>query len=143
MIIFWLSQDSSVTPPVCLTAFAAAAIAKSPPMATGFTAWRLAKGLYIVPLLFAYTPFLNADLWTDFQIAFFAAFGIYALAAASELWMEARLPIPMAVLLAATGAALLWPTSMWINFAGLAIFLAIFAHNIWQDRRASRVAIHA
>jgi TRAP-type uncharacterized transport system fused permease subunit len=112
-------------------------------MATGFTAWRLAKGLYIVPLLFAYTPFLNTDLWTDFQIAFFAAFGIYALAAASELWMEARLPIPMAILLAATGAALLWPTSMWINFAGLAIFLAIFAHNIWQDRRATRVAAHA
>ena len=27
LIIFWLSQDSSVTPPVCLTAFAAAAIA--------------------------------------------------------------------------------------------------------------------
>ena len=35
MIIFWLSQDSNVTPPVCLTAFTAAAIAKSPPMATG------------------------------------------------------------------------------------------------------------
>ena len=26
MIIFWLSQDSNVTPPVCLTAFAAAAM---------------------------------------------------------------------------------------------------------------------
>ncbi len=141
MIIFWLSQDSSVTPPVCLTAFAAAAIARSPPMATGFTSWRLAKGLYIVPLLFAYTPFLNADLWTDFQIAFFAAFGIYALAAASELWMEARLPIPVAVLLAGTGVALLWPTSMLINFAGLAIFLAIFAHNLWQDRRTKRIAV--
>lgn len=30
MIIFWLSQDSNVTPPVCLTAFAAAAIAGTP-----------------------------------------------------------------------------------------------------------------
>jgi hypothetical protein len=29
---------------------------------------------------------------------------------------------------------------MWINFAGLAVFSAIFAHNIWQDRRARRVA---
>lgn len=28
LIIFWLSQDSNVTPPVCLTAFAAATIAK-------------------------------------------------------------------------------------------------------------------
>ena len=49
MIIFWLSQDSNVTPPVCLTAFAAAAIAKTPPMKTGLMAWKIAKGLYIVP----------------------------------------------------------------------------------------------
>jgi len=140
MIIFWLSQDSSVTPPVCLTAFAAAAIARTPPMATGFTSWRLAKGLYIVPLLFAYTPFLNADLWTDLQISFFAAFGIYALAAATERWMEARLPLPLAAVLFAVGVALLWPTDLVVNLVGLAIFLAIFAHNVWQDRRASRVA---
>ncbi|MCL4800221.1 MAG: TRAP transporter fused permease subunit [Burkholderiales bacterium] len=140
MIIFWLSQDSSVTPPVCLTAFAAAAIAKTPPMATGFTSWRLAKGLYIVPLLFAYTPFLNADLWTDLQISFFAAFGIYALAASTERWMEARLPLPLAAVLFAVGVALLWPTDLLVNFAGLAIFLAIFAHNLWQDRRGARAA---
>lgn len=44
MVIFWLSQDSNVTPPVCLTAFAAAAIARTPPMRTGFTAWKIAKG---------------------------------------------------------------------------------------------------
>ena len=55
LIIFWLSQDSNVTPPVCLAAFAAAGIAGSRPMATGFESWKIAKGLYIVPLLFAYT----------------------------------------------------------------------------------------
>ena len=60
LIIFWLSQDSNVTPPVCLTAFTAAAIAKTPPMATGVTSWKVAKGLYLVPLLFAYTPLIGA-----------------------------------------------------------------------------------
>jgi TRAP-type uncharacterized transport system fused permease subunit len=59
MIIFWLSQDSNVTPPVCLTAFAAAAIAKTPPMATGVMSWKLAKGLYLVPVLIAYTNFIG------------------------------------------------------------------------------------
>lgn len=62
MIIFWLSQDSNVTPPVCLTAFTAAAIAKSPPMATGVQSWKIAKGLYLVPIVFAYTPFLYGSL---------------------------------------------------------------------------------
>jgi TRAP-type uncharacterized transport system fused permease subunit len=27
-------------------------------METGFTSWKLAKGLYIIPFLFAYTPLL-------------------------------------------------------------------------------------
>ena len=35
LIVFWLSQDSNVTPPVCLASFTAAGIAGSPPMATG------------------------------------------------------------------------------------------------------------
>ncbi len=78
MIIFWLSQDSNVTPPVCLAAFAAAAIARTPPMATGLMAWKIAKGLYIVPLLFAYTPFLAGDALAALAIFAFAAAGIYA-----------------------------------------------------------------
>lgn len=44
LIIFWLSQDSNITPPVCLAAFAAAGIAGTKPMATGLTSWKLAKG---------------------------------------------------------------------------------------------------
>ena len=53
LVIFWLSQDSNVTPPVSLVAFTAAAIAGAPPMQTGLTAWKIAKGLYLVPALFA------------------------------------------------------------------------------------------
>jgi TRAP transporter 4TM/12TM fusion protein len=58
MIIFWYSQDANVTPPVCLAAFSAAGVAGSKPMRTGFASWKLAKGLYIIPFLFAYTPLL-------------------------------------------------------------------------------------
>jgi len=78
LIVFWLSQDSNVTPPVCLAAFTAAGIAKSPPMATGVEAWKIAKGLYIVPLLFAFTPLIGGDLFTVLRIGVFSLFGIYA-----------------------------------------------------------------
>ncbi len=64
LIIFWLSQDSNVTPPVCLAAFTAATLAGSRPMATGLTAWKVAKGLYVVPVLMAYQPFVGAG-WAD------------------------------------------------------------------------------
>jgi TRAP transporter 4TM/12TM fusion protein len=135
MIIFWLSQDSNVTPPVCLTAFAAAAIAETGPMATGLTAWKIAKGLYIVPLLFAYTPFLAGDFWLSLWIFAFGTVGIYALTAAISGWMEAPISWPERVLLAATGTALLWPTGPTVNVPGFVFFLALFAFNLWRGRR--------
>lgn len=79
MVIFWLSQDSNVTPPVCLTAFTAAAIAKSPPMATGIQSWKIAKGLYLVPLLFAYTPFLYGTLLQQITIFVLSLIAVYFL----------------------------------------------------------------
>jgi TRAP transporter 4TM/12TM fusion protein len=56
MIVYWYSQDSNITPPVCVAAYAGAAIAGSDPWKTGWTAFKYAKLLYIVPLLFAFTP---------------------------------------------------------------------------------------
>jgi TRAP-type uncharacterized transport system fused permease subunit len=132
MIIFWLSQDSNVTPPVCLTAFAAAAIADTKPMMTGLMAWKIAKGLYIVPLLFAYTPFLAGDFWLSLWIFAFGTVGIYALTAAISGWMEARASWLERALLAATGTALLWPTGPTVNVPGFILFLALFAFNLWR-----------
>ena len=58
LIIFWLSQDSNITPPVALGAYAGAAIARADPWKTGWTCFKFAKLLYIMPLLFAYTHIL-------------------------------------------------------------------------------------
>jgi TRAP transporter 4TM/12TM fusion protein len=136
MCIFWLAQDSNITPPVCITAFAAAAIADTPPMATGFTAWMIAKGLYIMPLLFAYTPFLAGDFWLSLWIFAFGTVGIYALTAAISGWMEAPLSWLERILLAATGIALLWPTGPIVNVPGFLFFLALFAFNLWRGRKS-------
>lgn len=127
MIIFWLSQDSNVTPPVCLTAFAAAAIAKTPPMRTGLTAWKLAKGLYIVPLLMAYTPLIGGDSETLLRLTIFAIFGMYALVAAMEGYLEDKLSIPMRALALVASILMLWPHfEIWLQLIGLAIFIVLF-----------------
>jgi TRAP transporter 4TM/12TM fusion protein len=125
MIIFWLSQDSNVTPPVCLATFAAATIAKSPPMRTGFTAWKLAKGIYIVPLLFAYTPFLHGDWETAFMIFAFAALGLYAFAGAMEGYLEGPVSWRLRPLLVVAGAALLWPELDLLLRAGAVLLLLV------------------
>lgn len=130
MIIFWLSQDSNVTPPVCLAAFTAAAIAKAPAMKTGFYSWKIAKGLYFVPLLFAYTPFLSGDWPVMIEIFIFAIFGLWAISAAIEGYWENKLNIIMRVVVLAVGASLLWPLDRSFHIVGLVAFFALLWWNI-------------
>jgi TRAP transporter 4TM/12TM fusion protein len=55
MIVYWFSQDSNITPPVCVAAYAGAAIAGADPWKTGWTSFKFAKFLYVGPFLFAYS----------------------------------------------------------------------------------------
>jgi TRAP transporter 4TM/12TM fusion protein len=56
MIVYWLSQDSNITPPVCIAAFAGATIAKANMWKTAFSAFKFAKFLYLGAFLFGYVP---------------------------------------------------------------------------------------
>ncbi|KJS32899.1 MAG: C4-dicarboxylate ABC transporter permease [Desulfatitalea sp. BRH_c12] len=56
MIVYWFSQDSNITPPVCVAAYAGAAIAGADPWKTGWTSFKFAKMLYMGPFLFAFSP---------------------------------------------------------------------------------------
>ncbi|WP_417226215.1 TRAP transporter permease [Amphritea sp.] len=144
MIIFWLSQDSNVTPPVCLTAFAAAAIAKTPPMATGFTAWKIAKGLYIVPLLFAYTNFIGGTTAEVMSIFFFSVFGIYALVGFMEGYLESPLNLLLRLISGVAGMLMLWPHGEWmISTVGLLVFLALFIYSRYNRKAEDGVAVTA
>jgi TRAP-type uncharacterized transport system fused permease subunit len=61
MIVYWLSQDSNITPPVCIAAFAGATIAKANMWRTALSAFKFAKFLYLGPLLFGYVPGFSLD----------------------------------------------------------------------------------
>jgi len=68
MFVFYFGVLADVTPPVALAAFAAAGIARSEPMRTGMTAFRLSMGKAVMPFAFVYSPVLlliNFN-WPDF-----------------------------------------------------------------------------
>ena len=69
--VFYYGVLADVTPPVALAAFAAAGIARSEPMRTGATAFRLSMGKALVPFAFVYSPvLLLIDFtWSGFLIA--------------------------------------------------------------------------
>ena len=58
MFIFYFSCFSSVTPPVALASYAAAGLAGTNPMTTGWKAFRLALVAFICPYFFVYSPAL-------------------------------------------------------------------------------------
>lgn len=143
LIVFWLSQDSNVTPPVALAAFTGAAIAGTKPMETGFQAWKMAKGLYIVPLLFAYTKFIGGTWLGDLEIFFFAFFGLYALAAALEGFMEAKLGWGRRLLSFGCAVILLWPATWWVHMSGVVVLMLLFMQSFRTSRRSSLHAVSA
>ncbi len=139
MIIFWLSQDSNVTPPVALAAFTAAAIARAPAMATGVASWKLAKGLYIVPVLFAYTPFLSGDWPAMLQVFGFAVVGVYGLSAALQGCMERPFGLIVRAFCVAAGLAALWPEALLVNIVGAVAVLALLVWNVRELREKGPV----
>ena len=104
-------------------------------MATGFQSWKLAKGLYIIPLLFAYTPFIGGSWIDDFTIFFFSLFGLYAFAAGLEGFMEAKLNVLMRLLSLGCALALLWPAPWFVHAVGLAVLVMLFLASFRSSRR--------
>ena len=127
MIVFWYSQDANVTPPVSLASFAGAAVANANPMQTAFTSWKLAKGLYIIPIIMAYRPLLgigeNYELlnWEVGIAVLVTTLGLVAFASALERYFFRKATWLETGLFWLAAAALLWP-EYWADAVGLLIF---------------------
>jgi len=138
LIIFWLSQDSNVTPPVCLASFAAAGIAGTRPMATGLTSWKVAKGLYLVPVLFAYSPLISGTWPERIEVFIWSCMGLYALAGVLQWHLEAKINVLIAGLLLVSAGLLMWtPFPIIFHIIGAAILVAIV---IMQNRSSASIA---
>ena len=144
MIVYWLSQDSNITPPVCLGAYVAASIAVADPWKTGWASFRFAKMLYIMPLLFAYTPILltgsvEGALWvmltaTVGTIAF-AGWTIGWLHRGTTRWEWILLGLISLLCFLPADAEIAGGASGWqMNIAGM---FGLLGFTLWQ-RRTSR-----
>ena len=141
LVVFWYSQDSNVTPPVALAAYAGAGIAGADPMKTSFQAWKFAKGLYLIPLFMVYNQELvlwegvplGWIVWT--VITSFAA--LWAFAATLEGYLFTYM-MPISRLLAAAGTvAIFWPDHR-VEAVGLALILLVLTINWLKLRRERR-----
>ena len=72
MFVLYYGVVSEITPPVCTSAYAAAAIANSNPFRTGMSAFTLGLGKVVAPMAFVYAPVLLFVSSTGFDLTEFA-----------------------------------------------------------------------
>ena len=136
LVVFWYSQDSNVTPPVALAAFAGAGIANANPMQTGFQAWKFAKGLYLIPLFLVYNPEMVVGgplpyvIWTVLT----ALVALFAFAAALEGYMFTRMGW-FSRLLVGAGLVMIFYPLFAVEVLGMAVMLLVLAINWFQRER--------
>ena len=135
MVVFWFSQDSNVTPPVCLAAYAASGVAGSDPMRTGLHAWKYAKGLYLIPLLMVVHPelVLGGPLPLVLGKAAMAMVALWAFAASLEGQAFTPLGRGARLLLAGAAATAFIPDSP-AGVVGAAVAAAYLLRDAWQAR---------
>jgi TRAP-type uncharacterized transport system fused permease subunit len=107
LFIIYAAAKSSITPPVAIASYAAAAIANSDPWKTSLTAFRLGLSVFIIPFMFVYGTAL-LGLGTPMEIAMAvvsASIGIAALSVACIGWLFT--PLNLLVRAGFLGAALL------------------------------------
>ena len=125
MIVFWYSQDANVTPPVSLASFAAAGVAGANPMRTGFASWKIAKGLYLIPIVMAYNPLLlDGPFWEVVRTILSGSLGLVSAAAFLERYLFRRANYFEWFLLGAGAVLLFWP-GYWQDALGFIAFIAV------------------
>lgn len=136
LVVFWYSQDSNVTPPVALAAFAGAAIAGSKPMETSLQAWKYAKGLYLIPLFMVYNEeiILGGPLPLVLWSGAIAILGLVAFAAVLEAFLWRPMQLWMRVLLLPGIVALFWP-SVPVEIVGAVLIVVLLGFNCMQARK--------
>ena len=136
LFAFYFGVVSSITPPVALAAFAAAAIAGTNPMMTAVESARVGIAKYLVPFIFVYNPSLlfEGPLWLTIYSTAAAFIGVWMLSVSIEAWFRSALG-PGLRLVAGTGAILMmWPpmipllgvTGFVLNGIGIAIGAWLF-----------------
>ena len=128
--IFYFSVISCITPPVALTAYAAAGLAKTDPGKAGWTAFYYGILAYIIPYMFVYTPVLlwQGDLSWIILSFFFALIGVFALGIALEGYLFGRCSVPERLAFVVAGLMCVYAEIISDIVGVIAIVVLIYLH---------------
>jgi TRAP-type uncharacterized transport system fused permease subunit len=141
LFILYFGIMSLITPPIATAAFVAATIAKTDPMAAGWTAMRFGWASYIVPFLFVYSPALimRASFGTIVLVMVLSLTGIWFVCAGFTGYALRVMPLGIRVAFVVAGLLLLMPfqastINAWLNVAGAVFGAGLFAYEFRARR---------
>jgi len=129
-IMIWFSIDSEITPPVGLASIVGAGIARADAMKTMFTAFKYAKGLYILPFMFYFRPgiLLQGSFMMIVETGAAVLLGLLAFVGVWENYLVGKTNLPQRIMLAAVAGFLFVPGVMWNGIGVLVLGLIV----LWQ-----------
>ncbi len=142
MFVLYYGVVAEITPPVCTSAYAAAAIANSNPFRTGISAFTLGLGKVVAPMAFVYAPVLlfvsstGFDLWEFSYTAASCIAGVIALSAAVVGYWLAPMGTIFRILMAVAGLVFIAP-SLQADLAALIIAAPAIISQIIQRRSSN------
>ncbi len=139
LFVFYFGCISTITPPVALTSYAAAAIGDANPSKTGLKAFLFGIVAYIVPFMFVFSPalLLQGSTLTVIYGILTALFGIYLLSASVAGYLRTSMPLILRLVLFAGGIVLIH-YSFVTDLIGLALFILVL---IFQTLRKNKQSL--
>ncbi len=141
LFVFYFGIIADITPPVALAAFAASGVAKSAPFRTGFEAFKLGYGAYIVPYVFVMFPsllFIQFSLPSFIEGLMTTFLGIYAIGACATGYLFSPCRWWERALLLAAGFSLISPLLQW-EITGAAVLVLLYIRQRMAARRNADV----
>ncbi len=145
MFVFFFGVAAGITPPVAITAYAAASVSGGRPIGTAIEATRIGAMIFLVPFAYAFDDSLLLGTGeTDFAhvitAIFFLGAGLYFSTSALIGHDQRKLSVIERLLRFAAAMACLSPTLTW-EVAGLAVGIALVAFGFATRRKAQGEAV--
>ena len=140
MFVLYYGVVSEITPPVCTSAYAAAAIANANPFRTGISAFTLGLGKVVAPMAFVYAPVLLIVSSTGFDLLTFSytatscILGVLFLSGAVVGFFLVPMSVPERLLFALSGVVMIAP-SFQADLVALAIAAPTLLIQITKRRK--------
>ena len=122
IVLFWFSQTSNITPPVCMAAYTAAAICGESPIKVGVASLKLGAPIVIIPFLMVYRDLLfTGSVFSSVMSVCMGSVGLFCFVLLIVGFL--RRPFRTADYVIAAAAAL---GTFWPSYVGDAIGIAAF-----------------